>query len=157
MPSANPRRHRRSRRPSRRTPLRLAPLALHPSFPLLTSSLLTSSLLNLLLFLSPRSLLTPFLTPLLLSPSSLIRPPSPSILAITRRVGRFSRYPAGIYPQGTPFLALPCGQTPAGYPHFRPTLRVPIVSRRNFRPNQVRTPHFPTRCPESAITSGRRM
>ena len=34
----------------------------------------------------------------------------------TRRVPRFSPYPAGIYPQGTPFSAYPAGVYPQGTP-----------------------------------------
>ena len=40
-----------------------------------------------------------------------------------RRVLPKKPYPAGKLPQGTTENALPCGQTPAGYPQKRPTLR----------------------------------
>ena len=40
-----------------------------------------------------------------------------------RRVPRKMAYPAGKLPQGTPENGLPCGQTPAGYPRKRLTLR----------------------------------
>ena len=40
-----------------------------------------------------------------------------------RRVPRIMAYPAGKLPQGTPENGLPCGQTPAGYPRKRLTLR----------------------------------
>jgi predicted amidophosphoribosyltransferase len=58
---------------------------------------------------------------------SLRLPPAPAPLSflrpLSRRVPRKTRYPAGNHPQGTPENALPCGQTPAGYPQKRLTLR----------------------------------
>ncbi len=50
------------------------------------------------------------------TPFSFLHPPA-------RRVPRKTPYPAGNHPQGTPENALPCGQTPAGYPRKRLTLR----------------------------------
>ena len=65
----------------------------------------------------------------------------------TRRVPRFSPYPAGVYPQGTPVFRRPCGRLPAGYPRFGLTLRAtpppfpvglpPLPYPNNFHPDSL--------------------
>ena len=73
--------------------------------------------------------------------------------ANSRRVPQFSAYPAGKLPQGTAVFGLPCGQTPAGYHSFQPTLLA--NSRRVPRFSAYPAGKYPQGTPLFAVPCGR--